>query len=90
VEGAINLSNRIRQVSELHLDERINAGREAIGKQLASGQKKVSTAFNNLWADIEVMREAQRKRAAEQKTAAEASSGNNHSADKNASGMRRK
>ena len=34
---------------------------------MATGQKKVSTAFNNLWADIEAMREAQRKKAAEQK-----------------------
>jgi hypothetical protein len=29
----------------------------------------VSTAFNSLWNDIEVMREAQRKKAAEQKEA---------------------
>ncbi|KAK5008159.1 hypothetical protein LTR16_004037, partial [Cryomyces antarcticus] len=50
------------QVHELHLDERFSSGREAIGKHLATGQKKVSSAFNNLWADIEVMREAQRKK----------------------------
>jgi hypothetical protein len=60
-----------QQVSELHLDERLQSSREALGKTLASGQKKVSTAFGNLWADIEVMREAQReaarKREGEQK-----------------------
>ncbi|TKA82034.1 hypothetical protein B0A49_00172 [Cryomyces minteri] len=51
-----------QQVHELHLDERFSSGREVIGKHLATGQKKVSSAFNNLWADIEVMREAQRKK----------------------------
>lgn len=56
----------------MHLDERIQNSREVIGKQLAVGQKKVSSAFNNLWADIEVMREAQRKRNEEHKAAAAA------------------
>ena len=37
--------------------------KEALNKHLATGHKKVSTAFSNLWADIEAMREAQRKRA---------------------------
>ncbi|KAF2456060.1 transport protein Avl9-domain-containing protein [Lineolata rhizophorae] len=54
-----------QQISELHLDERFQTGREVLGKHLATGQKKVSSAFNNLWADIEQMREAQRKKAAE-------------------------
>lgn len=62
-----------QQVAELHLDERFSTGKEAIGKQLASGQKKVSAAFNSLWADIETMREAQRKRSADL-TAAQSSS----------------
>jgi hypothetical protein len=56
-----------QQVSELHLDERFQSGKEVLGKHLATGQKKIGTAFNNLWADIEVMREAQRQRAAEQR-----------------------
>jgi hypothetical protein len=54
-----------QQVSELHLDERFQSSKEVIGKHFATGQKKVSTAFNGLWADFEVMREAQRQRAAE-------------------------
>jgi hypothetical protein len=50
----------------MHLDERLEKSREVIGKQLAVGQKKVSSAFNNLWAEMEAMREAQRaKREAE-------------------------
>jgi hypothetical protein len=57
------------QVAELHLDERLNSGREVIGKHLATGQAKVSEAFNNLWADIEKKREEQRRRAAERKAA---------------------
>jgi len=44
----------------MHLDERLEKSREVIGKQLAVGQKKVSSAFNNLWAEMEAMREAQR------------------------------
>lgn len=68
-----------QQVSELHLDERIQNSREVIGKQLAVGQKKVSSAFNNLWADIEVMREAQRKRNEEHKAAAAAAAAANGS-----------
>ncbi|KAK7561334.1 transport protein Avl9-domain-containing protein [Phyllosticta citricarpa] len=60
------------QVEALHLDERFAHGKETINKHLAEGQKKVSTAFNNLWADIEAMREAQRrKRDEEAKAAAE-------------------
>ena len=54
-----------QQIQELHLDERLATSREALNKHLATGQKKVSTAFNNLWADIEAMREAQRKRQLE-------------------------
>ncbi|KAL9077944.1 MAG: hypothetical protein Q9157_003126 [Trypethelium eluteriae] len=59
-----------QQVAELHLDERWQTGREALSRNFAEGSKKVSSAFNNLWADIEVMREAQRKRNEEQKLAA--------------------
>ena len=51
------------QIQTLHLDERIATSREALNKHLATGHKKVSTAFSNLWADLEAMREAQRKRA---------------------------
>ena len=56
-----------QQIQELHLDERLATSKELLNKHLATGQKKVSTAFNNLWADIEVMREAQRRRHEEQK-----------------------
>jgi hypothetical protein len=58
------------QVAELHLDERFNSGREVIGKHLATGQARVSEAFNNLWADIEKKREEQRRRAAERQAGA--------------------
>lgn len=49
----------------MHLDERLEKSREVLNRQLAVGQKKVSSAFNNLWAEMEAMREAQRKRAEE-------------------------
>ncbi|KAF2136862.1 uncharacterized protein K452DRAFT_279437 [Aplosporella prunicola CBS 121167] len=60
------------QVESLHLDERLARSKETVNKHLSEGQKKVSTAYNKLWADIESMREAQRKKAEEdQKAAAE-------------------
>ena len=64
-----------RQVAELHLDERFNTGKEVLGKHLAESREKVSSAFNNLWADIEVMREAQRKRHEELRLAAAINAG---------------
>ncbi|KAE9973683.1 hypothetical protein BLS_003471 [Venturia inaequalis] len=65
------------QVAELHLDERFNSTREVVGKHLATGQAKVSTAFNNVWADIEAMRQAQAQRAAERKAAGESQGATN-------------
>ncbi|KAG9828426.1 hypothetical protein KCU68_g14141, partial [Aureobasidium melanogenum] len=58
------------QVSELHLDERWRGSKEAMGKHISTGRERVAGAINTLWADIEVMREAQRKRAEENKAAA--------------------
>lgn len=58
-----DISRRVsQQVADLHIDERVREGREALNRQFALGQKKVSAAFNNFWSDIEQMREAQRKR----------------------------
>lgn len=61
-----------RQVAELHLDERLASSREAINKTLATSSKAVSGAINNLWADIEVMRETQRKKNEAARAAASA------------------
>lgn len=60
-----------RQVAEMHLDERLEKSREVIGKQIAVGQQKVSSAYNRLWAEMEAMREAQRKRQEEARLQAE-------------------
>lgn len=60
-----------RQVAEMHLNERLEKSREALGQQLAVGQQKFSSAYNRLWAEMEAMREAQRKRAEEQRLQAE-------------------
>jgi hypothetical protein len=65
------------QVSELHLDERWRGSKEAMGKHISTGRERVTGAINTLWADIEVMREAQRKRAEEQKAAAAVAAANN-------------
>lgn len=58
------------QVAELHLDERFSQTKEVVGKRLADGRTQVTSAFNKVWADIEVMREAQRKRSEEARAAA--------------------
>jgi hypothetical protein len=60
------------QVAELHLDERFNQTREVVNERLAAGRTQVTSAFNKVWADIEVMREAQRKRSEEARAAAAA------------------
>ena len=60
------------QVAELHLDERFNQTRDVVNKRLADGRTQVTSAFNRVWADIEVMREAQRKRSEEARAVAAA------------------
>nr|POE94490.1 late secretory pathway protein avl9 [Quercus suber] len=55
------------QVAELHLDERFSQTRDVVGRRLADGRTHVTSAFNKVWADIEVMREAQRRRVEEAK-----------------------
>ncbi|CAK1361428.1 Late secretory pathway protein AVL9 [Cercospora beticola] len=60
------------QISELHLDERFSQTREVVGKRLADGRTHVTSAFNRVWADIEAMREAQRKRTEDARAAAAA------------------
>lgn len=47
-----------RELQELHLDERFATSKEALSKSLAHGQKRVSAAINNIWADIEARRAA--------------------------------
>ncbi|KAI8941510.1 hypothetical protein NX059_002726 [Plenodomus lindquistii] len=68
-----------QQVAEMHLDERLEKSREVIGKQLAVGQQKVSSAYNKLWAEMEAMREAQRKRQEEARAAGEKDSSSSSS-----------
>ncbi|PIG88767.1 avl9 protein [Aspergillus arachidicola] len=63
-----------QQVADLHLDERVRESREALNRHISTGQRKVTTAFNNFWADIEAMREAQRKRNEEKAPQSERSS----------------
>ncbi|KAK3319261.1 transport protein Avl9-domain-containing protein [Apodospora peruviana] len=56
-----------QQVQELHLDERFAQGKEVLGRNLAAGREKASTMFNKFYADMEALREAQRRRAEEAK-----------------------
>ncbi|KAI4186250.1 MAG: hypothetical protein L6R41_003607 [Letrouitia leprolyta] len=55
-----------QQIQTLHLDDRFASTKENLNKTLATGGKKLGTAFGNLWNDIEAFREAQRRKVAEQ------------------------
>jgi hypothetical protein len=59
------------QVKEFHLDERFAVGREVIGRNLQAGREKASTVFSKLYADMEALRESQRRKHEEQKREAE-------------------
>lgn len=52
-----------QQIQTLHLDDRLAASKDLLNRHLATGQKKVSTAFTNLRADLEALREAQRRKS---------------------------
>ena len=65
-----------QQVQDLHLDERFAQGKEVLGRNIAAGREKASTLFNKLYADMEALREAQRKRAEEARQAQLAEKGN--------------
>lgn len=56
-----------QQVSDMHLDEKIAQGREAVGRNLQAGKEKASTVLNKIYADMEAFREAQKKKAEEAK-----------------------
>ncbi|KAL3418375.1 cytoplasm protein (transporter Avl9) [Phlyctema vagabunda] len=57
------------QVQEFHLDERFAVGKEVLGRNLAAGKEKASTVFNKLYADMEALRETQRRKNEEAKAA---------------------
>ncbi|KAI5779299.1 transport protein Avl9-domain-containing protein [Geopyxis carbonaria] len=48
------------QVQELHLDEKVNAGKEAAAKALATGRNNLSLAFMNISKNVEKFREQRR------------------------------
>jgi hypothetical protein len=72
-----------QQVQDLHLDERFAVGKEVLGRNLAAGREKAGAVFNKLYADMESLREAQRKRAEEARTNQDAEG---MAAEKNGSG----
>ena len=59
------------QVKEFHLDERFAVGKEVLGRNLAAGREKANTVFNKLYADMEALKESQRKKHEEAKREAE-------------------
>lgn len=63
------------QVKEFHLDERFAIGKEALGRNLQAGKEKASTVFNKLYADMEALRESQRRKHEEQRREAERNGG---------------
>jgi hypothetical protein len=61
----------MEQVKEFHLDERFAVGKEVLGRNLQAGKEKANTMFNKLYADMEALREAQRRKHEEAKREAE-------------------
>ena len=59
------------QVKEFHLDERFAVGKEVLGRNIQAGREKASTVFNKLYADMEALRESQRRKHEEQRREAE-------------------
>ncbi|KAH8656160.1 cytoplasm protein [Tricladium varicosporioides] len=59
------------QVKEFHLDERFAVGKEVLGRNLQAGKEKASTVFNKLYADMEALKESQRRKHEEAKREAE-------------------
>jgi len=65
-----DLQRRVtQQVADLHLDDKLRQSREVIGAGLATGGQRVSAGLNTMWANIEVMRENQRRRREDSSTA---------------------
>lgn len=64
-----------QQVQDFHLDERFAVGKEVLGRNFAAGKEKASTVFNKLYADMEALRETQRKRQEEQRALTEKNGG---------------
>lgn len=61
--GIHDIQRRLaQQIAELHLDERVREGREALNKHLATGQKRVNFAFNSFWADINQRKKNEQQR----------------------------
>lgn len=50
------------QVKEFHLDERFAVGKETLNRNLQAGREKANTVFNKLYADMEALRESQRRK----------------------------
>lgn len=59
------------QVKEFHLDERFAVGKEVLGRNLAAGREKANTVFNKLYADMEALKESQRRKHEEARREAE-------------------
>ncbi|KAI0508356.1 hypothetical protein F5B22DRAFT_638735 [Xylaria bambusicola] len=70
-----------QQVQDLHLDERFAVGKEVLGRNLAAGREKASVLFNKFYADMEALREAQKKRAEESKAEQSDAEKNGNSSD---------
>lgn len=60
-----------QQVADLHLDDRVREGREALNKHFTTGQKKVATAFNSFWSDIDAMRKRNEEKSKSQQASVE-------------------
>ncbi|KAG5293299.1 AVL9-like protein [Histoplasma capsulatum G186AR] len=76
--GIHDIQRRLaQQIAELHLDERVREGREALNKHLATSQKRVNFAFNSFWADINQRKKNEHQRRYSEEFAGSESVDNN-------------
>ncbi|KAI6244792.1 Late secretory pathway protein AVL9 [Erysiphe necator] len=63
------------QVKEFHLDERFAVGKEILGRNLQAGKEKANVIFSKLYADMEALRETQRRKVEENRSEAQRNGG---------------
>lgn len=63
------------QVKEFHLDERFAVGKEILGRNLQAGKEKANVIFNKIYADMEALRETQRRKLEESRLESQRNAG---------------
>lgn len=65
----------MEHVKDFHLDERFAVGREILGRNLLAGKEKANLIFNKIYADMESLRDIQKRKIEEARLDVQRSSG---------------